>query len=832
MQKFFRAAVLSILACLTIPAFATTPLGYVNFYDAYLQDSTGTLVVNATLCVAPVNNGGSPLSYRVNGRGQAIDRPVCTLVTLGVFSLQLADTWLTSPQNVCFSATATDNVSGKSLLGPGYNCLQPSGQSASPSVTGSQAWCSAAGTLGGQCNFDSYPPNLAALVVTQTGPTGPTGATGPAGSPANISPGTVYQVPGYTATNTVGPSNITTDSTGNNMAVPGNVTTKQDNFVFHTKYFTIGNGSTDDTAAMASLLTTAAGQQIVVDWDGVSGHCVLISSTLTIATKGQLLTGTNHYNLATPHGGLCTNTPNINMLQIGNGTSGIANNAGIRDLAFTYTGPAASGGAVTVSPYGGVASGPTITSGGSNYSASPGVGILGCQGQHFIWTFSSGALSTATPASGDVGAGTLAASNYTGSCLPYSPNAWTASLAMAAGYSYLDTNNNVQLVTVAGTAAGSAPTWSTTRPIIQGVVGVVGGTATDGTATVTNMGPPAVWVASTATLKQHSIIVPVSGTNYIFTETNGGGATGSGSAPAFSATLHSTASDNGMTWTNEGVFGSTSMFGGSTGDPTNTASTGYAINVIGSSDSDNFDNIYVYGMGGALRATVNFSQALSHNLILGRGSDGNGIALNVPSGSPNNDDKFYGYSFQTVGQFIYFNAGAGGVGSVFAGGDNQGGWEQTGEIPSGGNSEFVTGSVDFSGGDSESIGVPLVTCTNCKMSAHNLIQGTNYPGFYPMILNSGYVNVDAVTVSRSSPDFGVPLIYNSISAGTASRTGNAPGAGIISGATDYGLSQELSSQGYTFAMPRGGWFGSGGTPAPNCYNAGGDPMWEVNGTQW
>jgi hypothetical protein len=40
MKKFFAAIA---LACLSIPLFATVPLGYVQLSGANLQDSTGTL---------------------------------------------------------------------------------------------------------------------------------------------------------------------------------------------------------------------------------------------------------------------------------------------------------------------------------------------------------------------------------------------------------------------------------------------------------------------------------------------------------------------------------------------------------------------------------------------------------------------------------------------------------------------------------------------------------------------------------------------------------------------------------------------------------------------
>jgi hypothetical protein len=187
------------LLCVSLPMFATTPLGYVSVYSENLQDSTGTKVASATISFTPTNNSGIPISYKVNGNGQASERPVTALVTNGAFTILLADTALTSPQNVCFNVTAIDNVTNRQLLGPGYSCIQPAGSGVA--VTGTNAWCSAAtGSAGGTCFFDILTPNLAALAVIQQFPTGPIGPQGPTGATG--------------ATGAQGPSYPNTVSTG------------------------------------------------------------------------------------------------------------------------------------------------------------------------------------------------------------------------------------------------------------------------------------------------------------------------------------------------------------------------------------------------------------------------------------------------------------------------------------------------------------------------------------------------------------------------------------------------------------------------------------------
>jgi hypothetical protein len=198
MQRFIRVALAALAGvCLLAPvtAVATTPLGYVALSCSSLQDSTGTLITNATISFAPVNSSGVPISYQVNGKGQAIYTPVTAQVSSGACAIQIADTALTVPANVCFSVGITDNASGNALLGPGYTCVQPAGSG----VAVTSGWCTAAtSTAGGACNFDTYAPTLAAgaLVVA---PTLSAGAftTGAAGSSVACTVSLLNYAPNY-----------------------------------------------------------------------------------------------------------------------------------------------------------------------------------------------------------------------------------------------------------------------------------------------------------------------------------------------------------------------------------------------------------------------------------------------------------------------------------------------------------------------------------------------------------------------------------------------------------------------------------------------------------
>jgi hypothetical protein len=151
---------------LAVPAFAQSSL--IGVTGSLLGDSRGTsggLLNNATITFTPVLNDGTPTSYRRGtSGGQSILSPISTNVSNGTFSLVVADTAFTSPANVCYSVTVTDNITGNNLLGSGYSCVQPTSTDTS--------WCSLSGSVY-SCNFDNYTPNLSPLLAVQSGPPGP-----------------------------------------------------------------------------------------------------------------------------------------------------------------------------------------------------------------------------------------------------------------------------------------------------------------------------------------------------------------------------------------------------------------------------------------------------------------------------------------------------------------------------------------------------------------------------------------------------------------------------------------------------------------------------------
>jgi len=189
MKKLFT--LLSLLLSLTIPVLAQST-GVVQVTGSHLQDSSNTLITNATISFQPVGTNGQPISFRRGGTlpGQAVTNAITAQVTGGAFTASLPDTSLTYPANVCYNVTVTDNVSGNQLLGSGYSCVQPvydNEGSANP-------WC-----VVDVCNFDNYLPSTLPALSVNTVP--------------NLSIGTVSTLsPGSSATATV------TESTAGNGA--------------------------------------------------------------------------------------------------------------------------------------------------------------------------------------------------------------------------------------------------------------------------------------------------------------------------------------------------------------------------------------------------------------------------------------------------------------------------------------------------------------------------------------------------------------------------------------------------------------------------------------
>jgi hypothetical protein len=92
---------------------------------AVYQHSISALLT-ATIRFQPCDSRGRPISYRISNGGQSSFQPVTTSVRGGAFSINLADTTLTSPPNIAYAVTVVDNASGNVLLGTQGYLIQPS----------------------------------------------------------------------------------------------------------------------------------------------------------------------------------------------------------------------------------------------------------------------------------------------------------------------------------------------------------------------------------------------------------------------------------------------------------------------------------------------------------------------------------------------------------------------------------------------------------------------------------------------------------------------------------------------------------------------------------
>lgn len=133
-----------------------------------------------------------------------------------------------------------------------------------------------------------------------------------------------------------------------------------------------------------------------------------------------------------------------------------------------------------------------------------------------------------------------------GGCIfSFKDTPWKASTVYSVGQQVIDTNFQIQVVTVGGTSGGSTPAWSTT----------LGGTTTDGSVTWIDQGvssaAPNVWIDSHLYVDGISILDPNQNIQVV---THGG--TSGGTIPTFNTTPGATTSDGttGLVWTNVGAY--------------------------------------------------------------------------------------------------------------------------------------------------------------------------------------------------------------------------------------------------------------------------------------
>ena len=124
-----------------------------------IQNTAGTKL-SGTITWHPVLSTGQPVSYVSPGGGATVTTPLAAPVTNGAFTLQLPDTSLTNPPDICFWATFSNKAGDTFGDGKGYHCVQPHATAESDTD-----WCQA-----GVCNFDNYVPPTDVSTEANHGP--------------------------------------------------------------------------------------------------------------------------------------------------------------------------------------------------------------------------------------------------------------------------------------------------------------------------------------------------------------------------------------------------------------------------------------------------------------------------------------------------------------------------------------------------------------------------------------------------------------------------------------------------------------------------------------
>jgi hypothetical protein len=134
---------------------------------------------------------------------------------------------------------------------------------------------------------------------------------------------------------------------------------------------------------------------------------------------------------------------------------------------------------------------------------------------------------------------------------PPTPGTWTMTNAYAAGALVLDSNNNVQMCTTAGTSGSTQPTWNT----------VYGGTTADGSTLIwTNIGPSYVWAATTKVIFDQQIRDTNNNIQQVIVE-----GTTAGTAPTWATAYGAITIDGNVSWM---CLGPTLALGATTGSLT------------------------------------------------------------------------------------------------------------------------------------------------------------------------------------------------------------------------------------------------------------------------
>ena len=190
------------------------PTGMTSITGSNFRDASGRPLANGRMSCWPVNNSSQPVSAKAGtaGGGPILVTPVTFLIVNGAITTdtagdppQLCDTTLTRPENIGYRVRLIDTSNNSEVLGPGYDCVQPSGTS----------W-----------SFDTYTPYQPALVTVSAGPPGPKGDTGATGLKGDAGTTTLtgsngdFTIPGLMTAERLSMTDTYIAASGNNGGFP------------------------------------------------------------------------------------------------------------------------------------------------------------------------------------------------------------------------------------------------------------------------------------------------------------------------------------------------------------------------------------------------------------------------------------------------------------------------------------------------------------------------------------------------------------------------------------------------------------------------------------
>jgi hypothetical protein len=390
-------------------------------------------------------------------------------------------------------------------------------------------------------------------------------------------------------------------------------------------------------------------------------------------------------------------------------------------------------------------------------------------------------------------------------------------MVVPAHYAIVDSNNNVEIAVNSGTAgSGAAPAF----PQAQGSYTYDNGIYWLNARVSDN------WAANTTFPQFHAVVVNIGGTYYIMW--NQRPCVSGATEAAWSATYNSANADGTCSWLNQGIYGAVDIVGGSTGDPTGAALTGWGVKFTNATDSvyaysgnqATLEHVSIRGFGSGVSWTswglkrANDVEVWSH--------DGNGYGYKV-NGNSNNSDQMVGMAGEAAGTIAFIGQGAG---DTWKFGDFGGNLAQNVHSLVSKGFELAC-QCDISLGNTESSSQFLYIDDNAAVNLGTSYWNPGRPAFTPF----AFVGRSSLNLSLSSTatsnDWGIPLVQEL--SPFSITTGSGAISGELNNVVANNLQNKMNYYGDVIAISALPAFNALQYPTPNAQFNG--QLWPVSGYQ-